>query len=70
MLLFIYSSKVKTMVEGKTYKLKNPAKVSYGIFQYLLPGRVGWGVFYFPELGDQEDENSWGDWPLSQFIII
>lgn len=57
------------MVEGKAYKLKNPAKgVSYGVFQDLLPDRVGWGVFYFPELGDQEDENSWGDWPMDQFV--
>lgn len=58
------------MIEGKVYFLKvsTPA-VSRGIFQYLLPDREGWGVFYFPELGDWEDESSWGDWPLSQFII-
>ena len=56
------------MIEGKVYFLKAPtASVGYGVYKY--PSKEGWGIFYFPELGDQEDENSWGDWPLSQFII-
>ena len=57
------------MIEGKAYFLKAPtASVGYGVFKFKS-SEVGWGVFHFPELGDQEDEDSWGDWPLSQFII-
>ena len=57
------------MIEGKVYFLKAPTSVvSYGVYKFKS-SKEGWGIFYFPELGDQEDEDSWGDWPLSQFII-